>query len=371
MGYRKTTVLSLFGKVKYRRGYYHCPLCEGGFCPTDAEFGLENRQSPAATELLALAGVKEAFHEWADRSLVRMTGLLVSRSTVQRTTERVGQDVAERRLRGETFGPSPEWDWHRDARGQRVAYVSLDATGVAQQAKDHGKAEGRMPWVASVFNPSPKQEERRESLWEARYLSGLMSLEEIGQQLRVECQAVGLRRADVVIGLSDGGAGLENCLLEATRGEFREIHFILDFYHASEHLLEFGKQWIPGEAERTTQVHQWCHTLKTEGGESLLARLQWLDVSRRSEAVQETHRQLLGYIRKNLHRMDYPTYVARGWQIGSGVIESACKSVVGGRLKGPGMRWGEHGTQGMCHLRALYKSKGNLWAQYWIQRNAA
>jgi hypothetical protein len=38
--------------------------------------------------------------------------------------------------------------------------------------------------------------------------------------------------------------------------------------------------------------------------------------------------------------MDYPRYRSKGWQIGSGPVESACKTVVGQRLKGPGMRWG-------------------------------
>jgi hypothetical protein len=43
---------------------------------------------------------------------------------------------------------------------------------------------------------------------------------------------------------------------------------------------------------------------------------------------------VLNYIRKNVHRMDYPTYLRRGWQIGSGAVESACKMVINQRLKG-------------------------------------
>jgi hypothetical protein len=65
--------------------------------------------------------------------------------------------------------------------------------------------------------------------------------------------------------------------------------------------------------------------------------------------------------------MDYPTYVANGWQIGSGEIESACKGVVNRRLKGPGMRWHLPGTTALCQLRALYKSEPILWQHYWIR----
>lgn len=63
--------------------------------------------------------------------------------------------------------------------------------------------------------------------------------------------------------------------------------------------------------------------------------------------------------------MDYPAYVRNGWQIGSGVIESACKSVVGLRLKAPGMRWRPQGTTALCQLRALYQSQHPLWDHYW------
>lgn len=77
----------------------------------------------------------------------------------------------------------------------------------------------------------------------------------------------------------------------------------------------------------------------------------------------EAHRLLTGYLRNNLHRTDYPTYLKNGWQIGSGKVESACKSVICQRLKGSGMRWREYGTNGLCQLRALYKSR--LWSHYW------
>ena len=89
------------------------------------------------------------------------------------------------------------------------------------------------------------------------------------------------------------------------------------------------------------------------------------DLTAAKPDVAESHRLLTGYLSKNLHRTDYPEYIRQGWHIGSGVIESACKSVVARRMKGAGMRWRPEGTTAMCQLRALYKSKGNLWDQYW------
>ena len=63
--------------------------------------------------------------------------------------------------------------------------------------------------------------------------------------------------------------------------------------------------------------------------------------------------------------MDYPGYLAKGWQIGSGPVEAACKQVVGQRLKGSGMRWGEAGADAACHLRALYRSEASQWDAFW------
>src|SRR5579864_7880654 len=69
--------------------------------------------------------------------------------------------------------------------------------------------------------------------------------------------------------------------------------------------------------------------------------------------------------------MEYPEYRAKGWQIGSGPVESACKTVVGQRLKLAGMRWGEDGTDALCHLRALFQSEHGPWDAFWRRQATA
>ena len=120
--------------------------------------------------------------------------------------------------------------------------------------------------------------------------------------------------------------------------------------------------WFPTDAEFGIEGHQ------TSGAReviSLLGELEAHDMTRASPEALEAHRQLLGYIRNNQHRMDYRTYISRGWQIGSGTVEAACKTVVCQRLKESGMRWREHGTTALSQLRALYKSEPKLWKNYW------
>jgi hypothetical protein len=163
------------------------------------------------------------------------------------------------------------------------------------------------------------------------------------------------------IALSDAGAGVED-LLRVNFGRVEAV--ILDFYHAAEHLGDLGRALDPGdESARKGWLDLWCHRLKHEGGEVVLEALRILPPDGR-EGVRKVHGEVAGYVANHVHRMDYPTYLAKGWAIGSGPIESACKTVIGKRMKGGGMRWGEDGADEMCHLRALFASGEKQWDAY-------
>ena len=61
--------------------------------------------------------------------------------------------------------------------------------------------------------------------------------------------------------------------------------------------------------------------------------------------------------------MDYPRFVARQLPIGSGAIESACKTLIQAREKQAGMRWSHDGAQVVASLRALHRS--DRWGHFW------
>ena len=110
--------------------------------------------------------------------------------------------------------------------------------------------------------------------------------------------------------------------------------------------------------------------VRDEGGAAMIAVLEaWEWPSR--QALAAVREEVLTYFRNQMHRMDYPTYEAKGWFIGSGAVESACKTVVGQRLKGSGMRWGESGGNAVCHVRALYRSERGQRDAFWDRCLAA
>ena len=84
-----------------------------------------------------------------------------------------------------------------------------------------------------------------------------------------------------------------------------------------------------------------------------------------SEATQAEHTKALTYFTNHSARMNYPEYLKRGWQIGSGSVESACKNVINQRLNMGGMRWGEDGGDALAHLRALFCSDADQWDAFW------
>jgi len=331
--------------------------------PWDNELGIsQTKLTPAAAEVVGIAGVQASFAEAAEVTLRKLCGLRLSESTVERTTEGAGERLARLQDNRVPLGERRTWAWQRDARGRKCAYVSLDATGVRQQGAGGARADGRMAYVGMIYNPRSKHDPDRPERHQVRYLAGFYQLEELGAQLRRQADQVGWNEAREQIALSDGGAGLEEML----HAFFPKATCILDFWHAKEHLVELAQSlWPEDETRRKEWLDEQCPRLKREGGQALLTQLEALDVSGRSAAAVEEHRRTVGYFRNNVHRMDYPTYVARGWQIGSGPVESACKTVVGNRLKGSGMRWGKPGSNAVCRLRALFLSERNQWEAFW------
>jgi len=363
--HRAHTSLSLVGPVRYRRAYYLCRRCGEGLFPFDRDAGMTTRDlTPALERVATLAGaVADSFEKGAEL-LQEMAGVRVSESTVERTTEDAGGRLAEAIGAGTTLGPKADWPWRKDYQGKTCAYVELDATGVRRQGEHGGPAEGRMAYVGVVCNPGPEWPwpDEKSRPMRSRYLSGLYPLEGFAPLLRPVAGRVGMDRADRWIGLTDGGAGLEDRLRE----NFPRVEVvILDFFHPAERLTGLARRLHPeDESVAEEQARQWRGLLKQEGGAVLAAVLSEWDWPSRpglAEAVGE----LVGYLGRHAHRMEYPEYLAKGWCIGSGAVESACKTVVGQRLKLAGMRWGEDGADAVCHLRALYRSEKGQWEAFW------
>jgi hypothetical protein len=364
VGYRPKKIISLVGAMDLSRPYYHCVCCQTGILPWDEMLRLSpERLTPGAQEVTTLLGITNSFGNAADRVLHKSAGLRLCESTVERTTEAAGERLGKRLEQGEVFGAQRPWQWNLDARGKTCAYVSVDWTGIMMQGPAGAKADGRMVAVGMVYDPQPRAEKDDDTVSMpcdgVRYLSGLYTLEELGLQMRRQAAQVGMDAAEQWISLTDAGSGVEH---------FMDVNFplavqIVDFRHAGEYAHDFAKLYAVGEAEKLAAA--WCHTLKHEGGAALLAIFKGLDRAKMTPSVCAGHDTVLTYFGNHHKKMDYPTYLRNGWQIGSGAVESACKTVVNRRLNMGGMRWGEEGADAVAHLRALHCSDADQWDAFW------
>lgn len=142
---------------------------------------------------------------------------------------------------------------------------------------------------------------------------------------------------------------------------------IIDFYHASEHLSHMAEA-IHGKTSEGAKkwYKKYRHILKNEGqGVSKVIRSTeyYLGNGKYNKTVKKEIQRHLGYFKKHKKFMQYATYAEKGWPIGSGVIEAACKSVVKQRMCRSGQRWSIKGGQAILNLRSIAKS--DRWNSFW------
>ena len=73
--------------------------------------------------------------------------------------------------------------------------------------------------------------------------------------------------------------------------------------------------------------------------------------------------QVIGYLERNRKHMRYEICLAKGYPIGSGVIEGACRNLINDRLELTGMSWTLQGAESVMRLRAVHINKD--WDAFW------
>ena len=355
--YQRRRVVTVHGEVDLQRAYYYCQRCHQSYVPYDDVLGLDDGLSPGVRPLVCLAGTLLPFADAAEDVLRRFADVRLSASTVLRCTEAEGERLRAQLKDGDMVRPTqPEPGWTAPrASGQPTAYVGLDAFSVPMQGPGASQAEHRMLYTALLYTPDKKH---------TRYLVDF-ELDALAEQVRSLAGACGVADVHELVAITDGGNGLEEAL---QRHLTDDVTTVLDWYHAAEHVCDFAAVLHAGDV---TARHAWAGQAKgilyEQGGAALLLHLQALTLpaGKRTD-VREELRKLIGYFENNRHRTDYPTYRARGWDIGSGPTEAGCK-IIGERLKGSGMRWAEEGAAAVGALRALYVSGPKLWDGFWAQ----
>ncbi len=184
----------------------------------------------------------------------------------------------------------------------------------------------------------------------------------VGPLVRREARRLNFATADEKIANVDGATRIRN-QLEAKPHELPLDGLGLDFYHLAENVHK-SRRIVFGED--SDEGRRWAdgllHTLKHEGYQSAWEQLLTWRRPLRSRTKKAEADRLINYVLERREMINYPEFVKRGWQIGSGPTESRCKTSTS-RLKGRGRRWDMPNAEAVAALTTLRDS--GQWHLFW------
>ena len=360
--YRDKVIDTVLGPVTLRRAWYHCAQCKHGFAPRDAELGVAGTSlSPGLTAMTDIAAAAGPFAKAAGL-LENLAGVQLTVKRVERAAEASGaaQAAAVRDRAGLIAGrklvplpPSPLPD---------MLYGAIDGTGVTMTAKEtagragkgeDGRARTREVKLGVFFT----QDDIDQDGYPVRdpdscsYLATFEPAAVFSDLVKAEGIRRGAGHVRQLTILGDGAAWIWGIATST----FPEATQIVDLFHAREHLhslarsldfmlLDRRDEWLAARLEDLDYGD-------IDGIEAAVREYP-LEGAKKDEVEKE-----LGYFLNNAPRMRYKWFRSRGLFVGSGVVESGCKAIIGQRLKLSGMRWTVTGADAIATLRCQQASR--------------
>lgn len=215
------------------------------------------------------------------------------------------------------------------------------------------------------WRKEPEPDGTRVRLVNHSYRAGFWEAKEFAQEQYAEAKRRGAEQAKRLSSVNDGAEWIWGIVLLCYPLALQ----VVDWWHAVDRLWKVGNL-VFGQGSELASA--WVKARKDElwKGEvaKVIAALEGLKAG--SEEASKEVRLLREYVRRHAERMRYQEFREAGEPVGSGTVESACKNVVGTRLKRGGMRWKVERAEGVLALRCAILS--DRWHDAWdSQRKAA
>jgi hypothetical protein len=307
--------------------------------------------SAALANACCLVATDDSFQQ-VSKKIERLLGQTVCDDTVRDVVHHTGA-VALRRQQERWDNFVKERHIPQAEHKPQRLYICPDGTTVHEKDGWHEAKVGSVYWEDGRF-------ERNN-----RYVGRFDDSEAFGNYLWLEACRCGLRDADEVVYVGDGAGWIRSLHDE----HFKRAAFIIDWYHASEHIWDCGKVLF---GEGTPATRKWAEKLLnllwdgwTRKSLKLLEKQMSKYRGKNRDAIETLHR----YISVNEEQMRYDIFRSKGYDIGSGAVEGACKYVVGKRLKQSGMTWTRAGSSATLSLRIAWLNKE--WDALWSEKPLA
>jgi len=360
--YVPKTVQTLVGPITVQRALYHrTGASPAGVCPLDGRLGLtRGTYSRGMEEVIALAGTCDVYRP-ALKLVNRLTGAQVS---VQKAETTVAAWGAAAKAKVQAAHRAPQTAVERIAATRPVPgrrrCVTTDGTTVQTTER----------WRDTKLIGVYAFDEKGRKVGPVAYAGTLHYQEAYPVLLWQLLERTGASRAETLVWLGDGAPWVWN--QQAIVAPHAVA--IVDFYHAADRLWKVGRAlYNAAGQERAAKrwSQKWIKNLYC-GKVSILLQELVRHVPRIGtpppECAEDDPRSVLhaaqSYFAHNAGRMDYARYRRLGYPIGSGVIESACRHIVGLRMKRTAtMAWTEANAEAMVQLRCLCAS--DEWDTFW------
>lgn len=340
--YYPKQIVSLCGETTVTRSYYYCSSCGKGYVPLDATLGLDSGRTSVGVR--TKVGRLAAMIPFGDVSLELwlLCGIRLSSNTAWRIAESMGDRVKQERSERERLVLSGGVEAPDVAPGR--LYIGIDGVHVPMCDGSYHEAK-----CGIVYQT--REQDGKTKISDAKYMGTLERTAAFGDQVYSLAFDQGAENADDLACLGDGATWIWNSFSQ----HYPDAVQILDYYHATEHLDDVAKAWYGEDSEK---AKCWLEAreldLLSDCVEDVIRSIwSWHPTD---DKAKEIRRVELGYFEKNKDRMLYASLKANGYHIGSGLVESACKTIVTQRLKQSGMRWSEPGAESMVHLRSYLMS---------------
>jgi len=135
-----------------------------------------------------------------------------------------------------------------------------------------------------------------------------------------------------------------------------DVPIVIDLIHVLEYL--WGAAWCffaEGDPDAEAWVHQRALAILQGNAVQVAAgirrRASATKLARPKRAKAD---ECAKYLVNKACYLDYPTALASGWPIATGIIEGACRHLVADRMDITGARWSVTGAEAVLRLRAVY-----------------
>jgi len=334
---REGVLYTLLGTITYQRAYYLCPTCHTGQYPLDDKLGLRPGELSAELEsLTAMTGVQIPFAQ-SSQLFAALTLIDVSDHSIAKASRAMGEEVE--RQEQEWITQSRDYAWLQEQ--ERLAERPERLYGALDAVKVHIRGDKEHPWrdlkAGAWFTTTSSPPQTPDDEWEVHatditYYCDIMEAEQFGHLVWATGCQHRAQLAQELIFLGDGA----DWIWRLISNHYPQAIQIVDWFHATEYLAPVAQAAFSDDAKVDAWIQQVRSDLWDGKLDAVIAACERFTDHPRASAPAK---KAVTYFTNNRERMRYPEFRAKGYQIGSGTIESGCKQIATQRLKVAGAIW--------------------------------